>query len=74
MPLYEYSCTTCKIRFERLASMSESTDTASCPDCGSRSLRAISAFASFSRGIVGEMQPVATGGGGGMCACGGSGG
>ena len=72
MPLYEYACTTCKNKFERLASMSESTDTASCPACGSRCLRALSAFASFPRGIGVEMQPVAAGGGG-MCACGGSG-
>ncbi len=72
MPLYEYACTTCKDKFERLASMSESTDTATCPDCGGRGLRALSAFASFSRGIEGGMQPVAAGGGG-MCACGGSG-
>ena len=70
MPLYEYVCTTCRNRFEKLGSMNASTEAVPCPDCGSQAARAISVFASFTRGAGGEMQAVA---GGGMCACGGTG-
>ena len=35
MPIYEYSCTICDNRFDRLRSMSQMDAEAPCPDCGS---------------------------------------
>jgi putative FmdB family regulatory protein len=73
MPLYEYVCSTCRNRFEKLRPMSTALDGAACPDCGSHSHRALSVFASFVRGtVVDEMVPVGGGGCGGCggnCAC-----
>lgn len=73
MPLYEYVCSTCRNRFEKLRPMSVATEEASCPDCGSQSPRALSVFASFVSGRVIEVVPAGGGGGccggGGACAC-----
>ena len=66
MPVYEYVCTTCRIRFEKLRSMDTSHEAAPCPDCGSQAARALSVFAAFTRGASGEMEAMFGGG----CACG----
>ena len=76
MPLYEYSCPTCSHRFEKLQSMSSTG--ADCPNCEQPAKRAISVFASVSKGGVSEMPtsmgplPPLGGGGccGGGCGCG----
>lgn len=68
MPLYEYVCSTCRHKFEKLSPMASSNDGAPCPQCGERSPRALSVFTAFSRSGEGEM-PAMVGGGGG-CACG----
>ncbi len=68
MPLYEYVCTTCRNRFEKLRPMESAGEDANCPDCGSPAPRALSVFASFSRSEGGEMQAF---GGGGCAGCGG---
>ena len=47
MPVYEYVCTTCKNRFDKLRPMAEMDNEASCPDCGGDSSRALSVFAAF---------------------------
>lgn len=73
MPLYEYTCQTCRNTFERLRPISQMDDDANCPDCGGASQRQLSVFASFSTGANGEAVPVA-GGGGGCCGGGGGGG
>lgn len=77
MPLYEYRCTVCGNRFERLRSFSQVNEPLACPDCGGESRRLLSLFAAFSTSASGESQAVAgTGGGcagcaGGACsACG----
>ncbi|HOV79761.1 MAG TPA: zinc ribbon domain-containing protein [Bacillota bacterium] len=36
MPIYEFRCTSCGIRFERLCSMGESGKNLKCPGCGAR--------------------------------------
>ncbi len=75
MPIYEYSCTICDNRFDRLRRMSQMDDAAPCPDCGSESRRQLSVFAAFSNGGDGQMSAVAGAGGGcggcgpGGCAC-----
>ena len=40
MPLYEYQCKTCGLRFERRQSFSEAPIT-ECPDCGGQVIRLI---------------------------------
>ena len=74
MPLYEYLCPTCHIKFEQLHPINDGA-VAECPECGRSATRVLSLFASYSRGAKGEVTPVAGGGGGcpacagGSCAC-----
>ena len=47
MPIYEYSCTSCKLTFARLQPMGAGSDGITCPGCDSDQVeRAISTFAS----------------------------
>ena len=66
MPLYEYTCGTCKNKFEKLRSFSQMDEPTPCPDCGAESRRQLSVFMSFSTDASGQTTPVA-GGGGGCC-------
>ncbi|GBD10892.1 hypothetical protein HRbin23_00542 [bacterium HR23] len=73
MPLYEYRCTVCGNRFERLRPFSQVNEPAACPDCGGESRRLLSVFSAFSAGASGETQAIAGTGGcagcaGGACA------
>jgi putative FmdB family regulatory protein len=46
MPIYEYTCTTCKTKFEHLARSMNADVKAPCPSCGSdKTARALSVFA-----------------------------
>jgi putative FmdB family regulatory protein len=45
MPIYEYLCPNCERKFDLMRPMSASSEPAPCPDCGTSSGRAISAFA-----------------------------
>ena len=74
MPVYEYVCTTCRNRFEKLRPMDKMDDEAPCPDCGNETSRALSVFASFRVGDGGEMEFLSGMGGcgcgaGGACGC-----
>ena len=81
MPVYEYVCTTCRNRFEKLRPMEKMDEEAPCPGCGGDSSRALSVFAafmtdsygntraSFNLGAGGELDSMAGMLGGG-CACG----
>ncbi|MHB1293483.1 MAG: FmdB family zinc ribbon protein [Anaerolineae bacterium] len=69
MPFYEYTCKHCQMKFELLRPFSKADAPATCPQCdGQDTKRAISHFASFSRGSDGSTQ--ATAGGGGCAGCG----
>ena len=73
MPVYEYVCPNCEVKFDRLRPMTDGHQ-AECPICDTESPRVLSVFAAFRRGSEGEMAPV-TGGGcacsaGGACGCG----
>ena len=55
MPLYEYYCPHCDIKFDLLRPFSRADAPAPCPECrGEDTKRAISLFASFSRGSDGS--------------------
>lgn len=69
MPLYEYVCRDCQVRFERLQPMGSAAE-AECPGCGCSAGRVLSVFASYARTEGGGLAPVSGGG----CACGGAGG
>jgi putative FmdB family regulatory protein len=59
MPIYEYFCADCKVKFEALRSMSQADDPISCPHCdGLNTSRSLSIFAAISKGEGGESRPV----------------
>ena len=72
MPVYEYVCPGCKVKFDKLRPMTDGHH-AHCPDCSTESPRVLSMFAAFSRGMDGEVASVAGGGcacaAGGACGC-----
>lgn len=68
MPLYEYQCQQCNIKFELLRPFSRADASAPCPTCkGANTKRAISRFACFSHDPDGSSKTV--GGGGGCAGC-----
>lgn len=36
MPIYEFRCANCGLRFEKLCSLGENGESLKCPDCGTR--------------------------------------
>ena len=53
MPVYEYACTGCDLKFEELCSLSQADEGAPCPRCHKTAGRILSSFCSFSRGESG---------------------
>ena len=54
MPLYEYKCANCEMRFDALRAMSDADAPIACPKCGSeRTGRMISLFSAIgSSGVI----------------------
>ncbi len=72
MPIYEYVCASCELRFDRLQPSGAAQ--AECPECGLPAKKALSLFAAFASRGDGEPSSVAGMGGcpgcaGGACAC-----
>jgi putative FmdB family regulatory protein len=68
MPLYEYYCTDCKIKFEALRGMSQADSPIACVRCeGMNTSRAISLFSAVSKGNGGESRSL--GGKSGCASC-----
>ena len=65
MPIYEYVCPACELKFEMLRPMSRSHEKAACPDCKQESERVLSTFACCSMDESGMSSAI---GGGGSCA------
>ena len=65
MPIYEYVCPACEVKFELLRPFSQSSEAASCPSCHQSAERILSIFACFSIDGVGLTHPI---GGGTPCA------
>ena len=66
MPIYEYVCSECGLKFELLCPLSQANQGASCPRCHNSAKRVFSTFASFSESESGETTPLA--GTGSSCA------
>ena len=49
MPIYEYYCVECDLRFDLLRKMSDIDKSASCPSCNNKSNRVPSAFYHFNQ-------------------------
>lgn len=64
MPIYEYFCPHCDIKFELLRPLSQAKETAICPNCHGEAERRLSSFASFSKSAEGVVAPV----GGSSCS------
>ena len=64
MPVYEYSCPECVLKFELLRPISQANEDASCPRCNNGAKRVLSNFAVFSKNFNGTLSRV-----GGDSAC-----
>jgi putative FmdB family regulatory protein len=72
MPLYEYQCQECDVRFDRLVRSAGAADGVRCETCQSPNVRRlVSSFASFVGGIDDPVTPRQSSGGccGGSCGC-----
>ena len=73
MPVYEYVCPDCNVKFERLRPMSDGR-VAECPTCNAPGERVLSVFAAFSTSAGGDVASLAGAGcacaAGGACGCG----
>ncbi len=67
MPIYEYLCPSCELKFELLRPLSQAGEAASCPCCHKSAERILSKFACFSTSDSGLTSPV---GGSSCSSCG----
>ena len=67
MPIYEYICSDCELKFELLRPLSQASEEASCPRCHKTAERKLSKFACFSTGKIGLTSPI---GGNSCSSCG----
>ena len=58
MPIYEYVCPACDVKFELMRPMSEYTEAAACPGCHQDAERVLSTFACFSTDESGLSSPI----------------
>jgi len=58
MPIYEYVCPACDVKFELLRPLSQATEGASCPRCNESAERVLSRFASFTTDEGGFTSPI----------------
>ncbi|MCK4388349.1 MAG: zinc ribbon domain-containing protein [Dehalococcoidia bacterium] len=58
MPIYEYFCPQCNLKFELLRPLDQSNVTASCPRCHNEANRMVSSFTSASKGTEEVSPPI----------------
>ncbi len=58
MPLYEYHCPDCDLKFEQIRPVSQADGEAPCPRCQKPAKRQLSLFASFTTDESGLSTPV----------------
>ncbi len=59
MPIYEYVCPDCNLKFELLRPLSRAQEDAVCPRCKCHAKRVFSPFAALSKSESGVTAPVA---------------
>ena len=59
MPIYEYVCPSCELKFEKMRPMSRSNEKADCPECKQESERILSTFACCSTDSSGMTSTIA---------------
>ncbi len=59
MPIYEYVCSDCDLKFELLRPFSQADEGTSCPRCHNGAERIVSTCASFSKNESGEVTALA---------------
>lgn len=64
MPIYEYFCPDCNLKFELLRPINQSNEVASCPRCHGNTERILSSFNALSENTKGESIPI-----GGSTSC-----
>jgi len=64
MPIYEYVCPKCDLKFDQLRRLSQADEEASCPRCQNTAKRVLSTFCSFSKDESGLTSSI----GGSSCA------
>jgi putative FmdB family regulatory protein len=58
MPIFEYRCQDCGVRFEKLIRRDADVDTLACPSCGQQRLeKELSTFAAHANGGAAAGQP-----------------
>lgn len=67
MPIYEYICSECDVKFEQMRPLSQSDKSAECPSCHKPARRKMSTFACFSAN-AGDVPETITGTGGSACS------
>ena len=65
MPIYEYFCPDCNLKFELLRQHTQANGSACCPRCHKDTTRVFSSFTSFAKGSDGQSARI---GGGSTCA------
>ena len=74
MPVYEFFCKPCGVKFEVLRPLSRSDEAAVCPVGHATTDRILSLFTTMTKTAEGDSAPLTSAGGcacGGACACGG---
>ncbi len=69
MPIYEYVCSECNAKFEQLRPLSQSDQTADCPQCHKPARRKMSTFACFSANPGGVPKTIPGTGGSSCSSC-----
>jgi len=64
MPIYEYVCTGCGLKFEELRPLCDAAESACCPKCQNTAKRVLSTFRSVSKSESGISTPI----GGNSCS------
>ena len=67
MPIYEYVCSDCNLKFELLRPLSQANEGTFCPSCHQSAERILSTFACFTTDESGLTSPV---GGNSCTSCG----
>ncbi len=68
MPLYEYVCSSCNLKFELLRPVSRATEDAPCLHCKNNAKRVLSSFGIFSKDERGFTRAYLSNPGSGACA------